>query len=127
MKVATDVTEAINATRDILQKVVISLDSLSERVDKIESDIGRIKDAQNELFGGLALTERVEKFKEDYLGLELKPSTAEEIDWDNMKAYCNGCTKMVNIIEPTLNLKDKHTIVRAKCKTCGTSVFRNLS
>ena len=127
MKVETEVTEAINATREIIQKVVISLDSLTERVDQIESEIERIKDAQNELLGGLALQKRVKKFKEEYLGQELKPSTAEEIDWDNMKAYCNSCTKMVNIIEPTLNLKDKHATVRAKCKTCGTSVFRNLS
>ena len=127
MKVETDVTEAINATREILQNVVISLDSLSERVDKIESEIERIKDAQNELLGGLALQKRVQKFKEDYLGLELKPSAAEEIDWDSMKAYCSSCTKMVNIVEPTLNLKDKHATVRAKCKTCGAGVFRNLS
>jgi hypothetical protein len=127
MKASTEVAEAIDATREILQKVVISLDSLSERVDEIASEIGRIKDVQNELLGGLALYERVKIFKEDYLGLELKPSTAEEIDLDNMKAYCNNCTKMVNIIEPTSNLKDEHIIVRAKCKTCGTSVFRNLS
>lgn len=127
MKASTEVAEAIDATREILQKVVISLDGLSERVDEIAAEIGRIKDVQNELLGGLALYERVKKFKEDYLGLELKPSTAEEIDWDNMKAYCNNCTKMVNVIEPTSSLKDEHIIVRAKCKTCGTSVFRNLS
>ncbi|MFC1847697.1 hypothetical protein ACFLXV_00080 [Chloroflexota bacterium] len=127
MKASMEVAEAIDATREILQKVVISLDSLSERVDEIASEIGRIKDVQNELLGGLALYERVKIFKEDYLGLELKPSTAEEIDLDNMKAYCNNCTKMVNIIEPTSNLKDEHIIVRAKCMTCGTSVFRNLS
>jgi len=127
MKASTEVAEAIDATREILQKVVISLDGLSERVDEIAAEIGRIKDVQNELLGGLALYERVKKFKEDYLGLELKPSTAEAIDWDNMKAYCNSCTKMVNVIEPTSSIKDEHIIVRAKCKTCGTSVFRNLS
>ena len=127
MKVETEVTEAINATRDILQSVVISLDSLSERVDQIAAEIERIKDVQNELLGGMALYERVKKFKEEYLGQEIKPSTAEEIDWDNMKAYCNSCTKMVNITEPTLNSKADHVTVRAKCKTCGASVFRNLS
>jgi phage-related minor tail protein len=127
MKASTDVAEAIETMREILQKMVISLDSLSERVDGMAAEIERIKDAQNELLGGLALYERVKKFKEDYLGLELKPSTAQEIDWDNMKAYCNNCTKMVNIVEPTSTLKDEHIIVRAKCQTCGTSVLRNLS
>jgi septation ring formation regulator EzrA len=127
MKVSTEVAEAIDATREILQKVVISLDSLSERVDEIASEIGRIKDVQNELLGSLSLYERVKRFKEDYLGLELKPSTAEEIDWDNMKAYCNNCTKMVHIIEPTSTLKNGRMTVRAKCKICGTSVFRNSS
>jgi hypothetical protein len=127
MKASTEVAEAIDATREILQQVVISLDILSERIDDIAAEIGRIKDAQNKLLGDLALYERVKKFKDDYLGSELQPSTAEEIDSNKMKAYCNNCTKMVNVIEPTLNLKDEHIVVRAKCKACGTSVFRTMS
>jgi len=127
MKASIEVAVAIDAMRDMLQQVIISLDSLSERVDEIEADIGRIKDAQNKLLGELALYERVKRFKEDYLGSELEPSTAEEIDWDNIMAYCNNCTKMVNIIEPTSTVKDEHIIVRAKCKTCGANVLRELS
>ena len=127
MKASIEVAEAIDATREILQKVVISLDSLSERVDDIAAEIDRIKDALNKLLGELALYERVKKFKNDYLGSEIQPSTAEEIELKNMKAYCNNCTKMVNIIEPAFNLKDEHIVLRAKCKTCGTSVFRTMS
>ena len=127
MKASTDVAVAIDATREMLQQVIISLDSLSERVDEIAADIARIKDVQNELRGGLALYERVKKFKEEHFGVELKPSTAEEIDWGNVRAYCSNCTKMVSIVEPTSTLKDERIIVRAKCKTCGASVSRTLS
>ena len=125
MKESTEVTAAINATRDILQQVVILLESLSERVEEMVAELARIKDSQNELIAGLALYERVKRFKED-LGLELKPSIAEENDLDSMEAYCSNCTEMVPIIEPTSTLKDGRTIVRAKCKTCGTRVFRIL-
>ena len=126
MKGTTEVTEAINVTRDMLQHVIILLDNLTSRIEGIEAEIERIKDSQNELLAGLALYERVKKFKED-LGLEERPSVAEEKDWDNMEAYCSTCTRMVPVIEPVSTLKDGRTTVRAKCKTCGTQVFRTLS
>jgi hypothetical protein len=125
-KESTKVTAAIDATRDILQQVVILLESLSERVEEMAAELGRIKDSQNELLAGLALYERVKRFKEDFLGVELKPYIAEENDLDNMEAYCNNCIKMVHIIEPTSTLKDGRVTVWAKCKTCGTRVFRIL-
>ena len=126
MKISTEVTEAINTARDMLQKVIILLDNQSERIDEIAADIERLKDSQNELLAGLALYERVKKFKED-LGVEQKPPTAEVKDWDNMQAYCSKCTKMVPVIDPISHLKDGRTTVRAKCKACGTQVFRTLS
>jgi hypothetical protein len=127
MKASTEVAVAIDTTREMLQQVIISLDSLSARVDEMAADIARIKDVQNELRGGLALYERVKKFKEENFGVELKPSAAEGIDWDNVKAYCSNCTKMVSIVEPTSTLKDERIMVRAKCKICGAGVSRTLS
>jgi hypothetical protein len=123
---AIDSTEAINATRDMLQYLIILLENLTKRIEGIEEDMERVKDAQNELLAGLALYERVKKFKEDF-GLEEKPLISKEKGWDNMEAYCSTCTKMVPIIEPVSSLKDGRTTVRAKCKACGTQVFRTLS
>jgi hypothetical protein len=127
MKIPTEVAEAIEANRDMLQLVVISLDGLSARVDEIAADIARMKDVQNELLGGLGFLQRVEGFKEEHFGVQLEPSTAEDIDWDSVTAYCSNCTRMVNIIEPTSSLKDERVTVRAKCKTCGAAVTRILS
>jgi len=127
MKATNEVAVAIDATREMLQQVVISLDSLSARVDEIAADIARIKDVQNELRGGMALYERVKKFKEERFGVELQPSATEQIDWASVRAYCSNCTEMVGIEEPTSTLKDGHIIVRAKCKTCGAAVSRTLS
>lgn len=126
MKQAAEVTEVINVTRDMLQHVIILLDGLTSRIERIEAEIGRIKDSQNELLAGLALYERVKKFKED-LGLEVEPPAAEEKDRDSMEAYCSTCTRMVPVVEPVSALRDGRTTIRAKCKTCGTQVFRTLS
>jgi len=127
MKASTDVVIAIDATREMLQQVIIALDSLSQRVDEMAADIARIKDVQNELRGGLALYERVKKLKEERFGVELKPSTAGEVDWAGVMAYCSNCTEMVRIVEPTSTLKDGRIVVRAKCETCGADVSRTLS
>jgi hypothetical protein len=125
MKQAAEVNEVINVTRDMLQHVIILLDGLTSRIERIEAELGRIKDSQNELLAGLALYERVKKFKEDF-GLE-EQTPAAEVKPSNMQAYCSTCTRMVPVIEPVTTLKDGRTTVRAKCRTCGTQVFRTLS
>ena len=127
MKVPTEVTEAIEANRDMLQLVVISLDGLSARLDEIAADVARIKEVQNELRGGLALAHRVEDFKQEHFGARLEPSTADDIDWASVEAYCSSCTRMVHIVEPDSAVRDDYITVRAKCKACGESVSRTLS
>lgn len=127
MKASTDVTDAINTTREILQHVVILIEGLSERVEEMADELARIKDAQNELMAGLALYERVKAFKEDFGLEEVKPPLTEEHNWDAMEAYCSSCTKMVPIVEPVSTSKNGRITVRAKCRTCGTNVFRTLS
>jgi len=127
MKASTEVTDAINASREILQKVVILIEGLSERVEEMADELARIKDAQNELMAGLALYERVKAFKEDFELEELKPPLTEEHNWDTMEAYCSSCTRMVPIVEPFSTSKNGRITVRAKCKNCGTNVFRTLS
>lgn len=123
----TDVVAALDANRDMLQRVFILLEGLSERVEQVTTELDRIKESQNQLLAGLALQERVKRYKEDLLGLEVEPPVAEGSDLNNIEAFCNNCMKMVSIAEPVSTLKDGRLTVRGKCEACGTAVFRILS
>ena len=120
----TEVVAALDATRDMLQSVIILLEGLSERFEAMATDLDRIKDAQNQLLAGLALQERIKKFKEDLLGLEVKPPVAEGSDLNSVEAFCNNCMKMVPVADHLSTLKDGRLTLRGKCTVCGTPVFR---
>ena len=121
-----EVVAALGANRDMLQRLVILMEGLSERVEEMMMDLARIKESQNQLFAGQALQERVKKVKEDLFGQEVELPAVKESDLGSMEAFCSKCIRMTPVAEPIATLKDGLMTVRGTCEVCGTIVFRIL-
>ena len=121
-----EVVAALDATRDMLQRLVILMEGLSERVEEMMMDLARIKESQNQLFAGQALQERAKRVKDDLFGLEVELPEAKESDLGSMEAFCSNCIRMTPVAEPIATQKDGLLTVRGTCEVCGTIVFRIL-
>jgi hypothetical protein len=121
-----DMVAALDANRDMLQRLVILMDGLSERVEEMMMDLARIKESQNQLLAGRALQERVKRVKEELFGLEVELPEGRESDLSNVEAFCSNCIRMTPVAEPIATMKDGLLTVRGTCGVCGAIVFRIL-
>lgn len=126
METPRQMTDVMQGISDILEHVVRLLDAQSQRIEKVISELARIKESQNQILAGFSLHERARRLEEN-LGLEQKDSHVEGEPGDSIEVYCHNCLRKVPIIDPTVTSQYGRTVIEGNCKNCRTKVSRILS